>query len=213
MTGLTRRWKSILAIMLFAAATCGAFTACGGSGGGSGSDSGSIDIEVAPDTISVDGLAFVSLNFQPEEFDDIETQGLTVKLLAPAELDFVRNSASLTIDHGATPIAPIAAEKAPPALVLQAFHDAGVDTTGDFRVTGDYFIYAFPLPGDLLDKNHPNGVVQVTFQVNGIPPVSTLFADLDRGAIGSFDINQADFDPEAQREIKVVPKISGVSDN
>ncbi len=178
-------------------------TGCDNSGGGDDSDSGSIETELSPDSITEESLAFLRVRISESDFDDLDTQGLTVKILVPEELDLMKDTTSITLDHGAVPIEPLAIAQAPRVLVNRILSESGVDTNSESFSSGDFLMYVFPITPARFSEDEDEGELQMTFEVNGVPSESVIFVDVDRGAVSSFDVEHADFDPESTTEFEV----------
>ena len=176
-------------------------TACGGGGGG-GSDSGSSDTEISPDVIMTGGLAFVSVNFHLSDFDDLDTQGLTIKLLIPSEFGFVNGASSLTLDRGAVPFGPHTIADAPRKESAAILNDNGVEIKITPTSEGAFSFYVFSIPAATL-HGEDEGELQMTFNVGSVPANSVLFTDVDRGETSTFDPNNSDFDAESMTEFNV----------
>ena len=174
-----------------------------GSGGGSGSDSGSLRISIEPKTISPGSLAFLEVVFRDSGYDDLESHGLTVKLLVPNQIAFISGSASLTRDSGAISIAPIFYDPAPQELVKAVLAEAGVEPPADAAAADEFSFLVFSLPPSLIESED-NGVIQLSLNVTGTPKVASIYGDLDRVAVTEFSATAPDFDLEAQQDVQIV---------
>ena len=191
-------------ILLFAALF--AFIGCDDSGGGDSSigttDSASLNTEISPDRVAIGNLAFATVRFNDAEFDDLDSQGLTIKLLVPEEMSFKNGSATLTLSQGAVAVTPIAIAPAPDALVLSLLADSSVEPNPGAESSRGFIFYIFSLPAALLDDD-TEGVLEMTFSVDSLPARSVVYTDIDRGAVSSFDPASSDFDGEQATEFVI----------
>ena len=201
-----RRWAMLLVLLIGTAFGCD-----DSSEGSDSSDSGSVRTDISPDRISVGSLAFVNVDFSRADFDDIDSQGLTVKVLAPAELAYQVGSSTLTLRNGAKPIAPFAVTPAPAVLVNNLIAESGVRSNDGTSSSGEFIFYIFPLSADTLDEE-ADGTLQATFEVRSVPAQSVIFTDVDRGAVTSFDAANSDFDGEVVSEFRVADDDEEVSE-
>ncbi|MFN8391549.1 MAG: hypothetical protein U0136_14770 [Bdellovibrionota bacterium] len=199
------RSRSPLASLLFCAVcfVCTVLTSCGSSGGGDGgsSDTGSLSLSIDPQTLVVDGVAFVEADFSGVTYDDLDTEGLTMKLLVPNHLELVVDSAALTVETGAVQLKPVFAGHAPDADVQEIFRLNNVETAPSLREF-QFSYYVFSLtPSVLHGADH--GRLNLQFHVVGKPTTPVILADIDRGAISKFDASDPNFDAEASAEFTV----------
>jgi len=142
------------------------------------------------------GLAFVSVHFHLSDFDDLDTQGLTIKLLIPSEFGFVNGASSLTLERGAVPFGPHTIADAPRDVTNDILSDNGVEREHNTSSQGAFSFYVFSIPASAL-HGEDNGELEMTFNVGSTPANAVLFTDIDRGETTSFDPNNADFDAES----------------
>lgn len=193
--------------LLILALACIPTFACGGGGGGSSggsTDSGSVTAEITPSVVTEGNLAFVSVHFNQADFDDLDTQGITVKLLIPSDLALVPNSATLTLNLGGEAITPLAVVPVSGDFAQDVLEEKGALGDDTSVADGEFTMYVFPLDPHFLDEED-EGFIQATFAVNGQPEHPVVFTDIDRGAITSFDIQNADFDAESSTTFSVLP--------
>lgn len=198
--------SGVLAVLaLFALAAC--------SGGSSGedsaqsviedSDTGALRLEISPGSITEGGLAFINLSFDRAQFDDLDTQGLTLKLIAPSEFDFKSTSGSFTTAAGAQPIKAAYVGPVPEKDLGDYLFNSSRFTPEEIARAGTYFYYIFSLTPELLGKNS-SGNLNLTFNVISRPRLPLALADIDRQALSEFNPNKADFDPEAVLRFEVI---------
>lgn len=195
-----------LRVLLFAVLSSVLATAvgCGGGGGGSsgGSDTANVSAAVSPDQVEIGNLAFLRVEYSGADFDDLESLGLTIKLLVPNELAFQNGSSTLTLSNGAHAIPPLAVTAAPTRVVRAALVEHGLIPDDNITPVGEFSYYVFPLTPSIIDEEE-EGTLQMTFAVTGRPRHSVIFTDVDRDAISAFDPDNADFDDEGYTEFEV----------
>ncbi len=185
---------------------------CDGGGGSGRSDSGAIALQIDPGTIAPDSLAFLEVQFHASSFDDLNTHGLTIKLLLPDQMRFIGGSASVTTESGAAAVDPIYYGAAPSPVVAKVLDGDGVPTPFDTLASSDFSFLVFSLPPSVLDM-HTDGVIRLNLNVSSMPQVARIYADLDRDAETSFDPEHADFDREADLKVDVVQPETSSSDS
>ena len=171
--------KSLLLFLCLVAAACGSSSSNGGS------DTGDLSLKIDPSLLRVGALAFLSVDFKVDEddFDDLEDQGVTIKILLGEGLSFVVGSAVFVQDDGADAITPLYAGKAE---------------------DDDETFIVFSLPAkEFEDDNQISGIIQLN--VSGADETSSvqITADIDQGAITSFDPENALFDNEQEITVEV----------
>ena len=176
---------------------------CNNGGSGSVSDTGSLRISVEPKTISPGSLAFLEVSFRDSGYDDLETNGLTLKLLIPNQIGFITGSASLTRSSGAVAIAPIYYGEAPRELVQAVLVQTGVEPPTDAAAADEFSFLIFSLPPALIESGD-SGDIHLSLNVAGTPKVSKIFGDLDRVAVTNFSATAPDFDVETEQEIEII---------
>lgn len=202
MRGLPSLFFVCAVASICAIATGGMIGCDSGGGGGGGSDSGALGLSVDPSRISPDSLAFLEVRFHASDFDDLDTRGLTIKLLLPDQLAFIAGSASLTTENGAQPVTPLYYGAAPASAVEDALLAAGVSSPLTSLLATDFSFLVFSLPSSVIDER-TDGVLRLNLNVSSVPQVAKVFADLDRGSIDSFLPDHADFDAESTLTIDV----------
>jgi len=179
---------------------------CGGGGGSDGgsTDSGSTNTKISPSSVNVGSLAFLSVKFNQADFDDLDTQGITLKLLIPSDLALVPSSPTLTLNRGGIAIAPLAVIPVSDDFAADELEAQGLLGSDSSVDDNEFTMYVFPLDAALLN-DEDEGTLQATFQVNEQPAHPVVLTDIDRGAVTSFDIDHADFDAESATSFTVLP--------
>jgi len=150
-----------------------------GSSGGASSDVGEIRLEVTPERIQVGSLAFVNLDFVEINFDDVDSEGLTIKFVLPPEVEFIAGSAVIFLDDGARLLEPLFLGDAPRGTFV--FFSVDADLLQDSDIAN------FQLDVRALEESR----------------ASFIEVDVDRASIGGFDPGRPGFDREAEVEIEI----------
>lgn len=170
---------------------------CGSSGSddSGNSDSGSASLSITPEAPIQGTLASIEVEFDGTDFDDIDTQGLTVKLIAPAGLGAIHDTAILSFDDRSVSLPVHAIAPVPEPLMRSLLSDEGASTAEIAATASVYSFFIFSIPADVL-RNEEGAVLQMSFNVVNTPITSYVFSDVDRGAIAVFDPEHSDFDGE-----------------
>ena len=182
----------IISIIFLSAAT---FAACSSSSSGNSSDSGDFEISLDPSRVLLGTIAVLDLQIFNIEFDDIDQEGITIKLLVSEALAYAADSALLQIEGGAVEIDPIFV-----GPYVEIDDEDLEDALGRKR---DLNYIIFSLPAGLLDDANSG---RLRFSLSAIAETSAanIFVDIDRGAISSFDPADPAFDVEGMYRASVI---------
>jgi len=178
---------------------CMLINACGSSGGsGDSSDSGEFRITLDPSRVLLGTITVLDLDFSNISFDDIDQEGITIKILISDSFKYVADSALLQISGGAVEVDPIF--EGPFVDIDDDNLDAAIGRAEDLNYV------VFSLTSDILQEASA-GTLRISLSAEAEESSALIFVDIDRVAISIFDANDPAFDVEGDFSAEIVDSL------